>query len=87
MPHEGADDPASAVLIAAALARAADAGELSDEIVLAWSVSPGDQLVVDVSGMGASDPAAREALRAAVAEIEGAGGRVRLRTTHLNGSG
>ena len=63
------------------------AAALAERIVLAWSVSPGDQLVVDVSGMGASDPAAREALRAAVAEIEGAGGRVRLRRTHVNGSG
>lgn len=63
------------------------AAALAERIVLAWSVSPGDRLVVDMSGVAAADPAAREALRAAVAEIEGAGGRVRLRGASLNGSG
>jgi hypothetical protein len=78
MPHEGADDPASAVLIAAALARAADAEALSEEIVLAWSVSPGAELVIDLSGGVRMDETLARALSIATREIEGAGGRVRV---------
>ena len=78
MLREGADQPAAAVVLAAALARAADAEALSEDIVLAWSVSPHAELVVDLSDGTAMDDTLARALSIATREIEGAGGRVRV---------
>lgn len=78
MARDGADDPASAVVRADALAAASGVGALSDDIVRAWSVSPHAELVVDLSDGTRMDAILASALTIATREIEGAGGRVRV---------